>query len=209
MRFDLHGRDRRGRGKDRADFAGPGGGGGRGGFRGRRGGFGGPFGGSSGDWDGEGGPRGRVFASGELRLFLLHLLAGADRHGYELIKAVEELTGGAYAPSPGVVYPTLSLLVDEGLIAEVPGEGARRAFTLTEAGRAEIAARAEAIGTIAARLAGLAAAQGRGRNPVLARAMANLHLAVRNRARQGDSPADITHQIADILDEAARRIERL
>jgi DNA-binding PadR family transcriptional regulator len=103
----------------------------------------GDFGGGFGGWDDESGGRGgrgggrgrgRMFAGGELRLVLLRLVAEQDRHGYELIKAIEELTGGEYAPSPGVVYPTLSLLVDEGLLAEVAGEGSRKAFTVTEAG---------------------------------------------------------------------------
>ncbi len=67
-------------------------------------------------WDGEGagrrgrGGRGRMFASGELRLVVLALVGEQPRHGYELIKAIEELAGGVYAPSPGVVYPTLNLL---------------------------------------------------------------------------------------------------
>ena len=68
------------------------------------------------------GPRGlgrhgrpdRVFEQGDLRLVLLKLIADKPRHGYELIKAVEEAVGGAYAPSPGVVYPALTLLEDMG-----------------------------------------------------------------------------------------------
>ncbi len=62
--------------------------------------------------------RRRVFDSAELRLVLLKLLKDQPRHGYDLIRAVEELTAGAYSPSPGVVYPTLTLLSDMGHIAE-------------------------------------------------------------------------------------------
>ena len=77
---------------------------------------------------GEGGGRRRVFDSGELRLVLLKLISDQPRHGYDLIRAIEELTGGAYAPSPGVVYPTLTLLQDMGHIDEQKSEGARKAF---------------------------------------------------------------------------------
>ena len=59
-----------------------------------------------------------MFEGGELRLVLLKLIADEPRHGYELIKAIEEMTGGEYAPSPGIVYPTLTMLEDMGLIAE-------------------------------------------------------------------------------------------
>lgn len=191
-----------------------------GGGWGNRGGFGG-WGGSD-DWDDEGagfrgrgrhgGGRGRMFGPGELRLLLLLLLDEQDRHGYELIKAIEELAAGAYAPSPGVVYPTLSLLVDEGMIAEVPGEGARKAFTITDAGRAELAPRLEEAKAIVQRLGDFgkarADAEGRTGSPPLRRAMANLMIALRHRAGRGlDEPT--AHQIADILDEAARKIERL
>ena len=193
-------------------------GGGFGGW-GHRGGWGGGFGGE--DWDDEsfggrrgrhGGGRGRMFGPGELRLLLLLLLDEQDRHGYELIKAIEELAAGAYAPSPGVVYPTLSLLVDEGMIAEVPGEGARKAFTITDAGRAELAPRLEEAKAIVQRLGDFgkarADAEGRTGSPPLRRAMANLMIALRHRTGRGlDEPT--AHQIADILDEAARKIERL
>src|SRR3546814_7836503 len=65
----------------------------------------------------ESGRRRRMFDSGELRLVLLKLIADEPRHGYDLIRQVEELTSGAYAPSPGVIYPTLTLLDDMGQIA--------------------------------------------------------------------------------------------
>jgi DNA-binding PadR family transcriptional regulator len=173
-----------------------------------RGGFGGGgFGG--GRFGGGRGRGGRMFGQGELRLLLLSLLSGETRHGYDLIKAVEVLTGGAYAPSPGVVYPTLSLLVDEGLITEVPGEGARKAFAATEAGRAEAEARGEEIATIVARLKALADATSRESSPSVMRAMANLKLALKGRVYAAGFDESVAHQIADVLDEAARRIERL
>lgn len=169
--------------------------------RGHRGGHGGGHRG--------GGRMGRMFGSGELRLFLLHLIGEQQRHGYELIKAIEELSGGHYAPSPGVVYPTLSLLVDEGLIAEIPGEGARKAFAATPAGQAELVGKDEAIAAIRSRLEGLAEVRGREASPPVMRAMSNLKLALRQRAAAGALDKDTAHQIADILDDAARKIERL
>ena len=153
-----------------------------------------------------------MFGSGELRLLLLLLLDEQDRHGYELIKAIEELAAGAYAPSPGVVYPTLALLVDEGMIAEVPGEGARKAFTMTDAGRAELASRLDEAKAVVTRLGDFgkarSEAEGRSGSPPLRRAVANLMLALRHKVGRGMDEVT-AHQIADILDEAARRIERL
>jgi DNA-binding PadR family transcriptional regulator len=146
----------------------------------------------------------------------LLLLDEQDRHGYELIKAIEELAAGAYAPSPGVVYPTLALLVDEGMIVsvsgDVPGEGARKAFTMTEAGRAELASRLDEAKAVVQRLGDFgkarSEAEGRSGSPPLRRAVANLMLALRHKVGRGMDEATI-HQIADILDDAARRIERL
>jgi len=198
-----------------------------GGGWGHRGGGGGWGGGFGEGWDsdeppmggrrgggrfGGGGHRGRMFGPGELRLLLILLLDEQDRHGYELIKAIEELAGGDYAPSPGVVYPTLALLVDEGMITEVPGEGARKAFTMTDTGRAELAAKLEEAKAVVQRLGDFAKsraeAENRGSSPPLRRAVANLMLALRHTAGGGLEPAT-AHQIADILDEAARKIERL
>ncbi len=185
---------------------------------GPRGGFGrfgegrGPFGGGPfGSGPGGGGRArgGRMFAQGELRLLLLSLIVAENRHGYDLIKAVEDLTGGAYAPSPGVVYPTMSLLVDEALIAEAPGDGARKAFVATKAGQAETTARADEIAAIMARLKALADATTREASPPVMRAMANLKLALKGRVYAPGFDEAVAHRIADILDDAARRIERL
>ena len=75
-----------------------------------------------------------MFECGELRLVLLKLIADEPRHGYDLIRAIEELTGGEYAPSPGVVYPTLTLLQDMGLIEEAAVEGPRKPFQVDRRG---------------------------------------------------------------------------
>src|SRR5438270_6358128 len=87
--------------------------------------------------------RRRMFGGGELRLVLLKLIADEPRHGYDLIRAIEELTGGEYAPSPGVVYPTLTLLQDMGLIEEAAVKGPRKPFQVTDDGRAHLAEREE------------------------------------------------------------------
>ncbi|MFM5884705.1 MAG: PadR family transcriptional regulator [Novosphingobium sp.] len=182
---------------------------------GRRGRWGGSFGGGAegGDWGGRHrrgpGGRGRVFGNGELRLVLLDLLSEQPRHGYELIKAIEELTGGNYAPSPGVVYPTLNLLTDEGVIAEQAGDGSRKSYAATAAGQQEVADRAEEVARLKDRLRGLADDEQRHGAPPLRRAMGNLFTAVRQRAASGDFDRATMHQVADILDEAARKIERL
>ncbi|WP_432787957.1 PadR family transcriptional regulator [Novosphingobium rhizosphaerae] len=170
---------------------------------------GGPFGGGRGGRGGGRGGRGRMFATGELRLLVLSLVAEQDRHGYELIKAVEDLTGGQYAPSPGVVYPTLALLVDEGLIAEAAGEGTRKAFTATPAGRQELAGKAAELKVIVDRLTSLAQAGAREASPPVRRAFANLALALRQRVAAGEFDNETALAVADILDEAARKIERL
>ncbi|MEZ0066023.1 DNA-binding PadR family transcriptional regulator [Streptacidiphilus sp. MAP12-20] len=81
-----------------------------------------------------------VFAHGRLRLYLLKLLDEAPRHGYEVIRLLEERFHGLYAPSAGTVYPRLAKLEQEGLV-EHSVEGGRKVYRITEAGRAELTAR--------------------------------------------------------------------
>jgi DNA-binding PadR family transcriptional regulator len=86
----------------------------------------------------EAGRRARFFETGEIRIAILSLLSEGPKHGYQLMKEMEERSGGVYRASAGSVYPTLQLLEDEGLI-ECIQEGGRRVYHLTDAGRAELA----------------------------------------------------------------------
>lgn len=108
--------------------------GGRGGGHSFRGMFGGgPMG--RGGFGRGGGGGGRRFGPGDLRLILLSMIEEKQRHGYELIKDLEQKFGGAYAPSPGSVYPTLTLLEELGHIRSSTSEGNKRLFEITEEGR--------------------------------------------------------------------------
>jgi DNA-binding PadR family transcriptional regulator len=88
-------------------------------------------GGGGGDWF----RVGRMLAQGDLKLLALALIAEQPRHGYELIKLIEEKTSGCYSPSPGVVYPTLTFLEEAGYVTS-ESDGAKKRYTITEEGRA-------------------------------------------------------------------------
>lgn len=153
--------------------------------------------------------RSRMFGSGELRLALLSLIAEETRHGYELIKAVEELTDGAYAPSPGAVYPTLNLMVDEGVIQEAESDGARKNFAVTKEGQSELDERADEVEALLAKLASRGEHRAKNSSPDLFRAMGNLANVLRNKARRGGLGKEGVDEIVDLIDELAKRIERL
>ena len=153
--------------------------------------------------------RGRMFDSGELRLVLLRLISEEPRHGYDLIRAIEALTGGEYAPSPGVVYPTLTLLQDMELIEEAPGEGSRKPFQATAAGLQHLKEREGEAEAIFERLADLAPDAEQSAGPAIGRAVKNLMTALSHRIGRDGLDEDLLHEIAGILDEAAQRIERV
>src|SRR5689334_16847372 len=120
-----------------------------------------------------GGGRGRVFDQGELRFVILRLVAEKPRHGYEIIKAIEERLAGAYSPSPGVIYPTLTLLEELGYATASDGEGGRKRYTVTPEGEAFLAANQATVEAIFARMAARSAAGGEPPAPIV-RAMENL-----------------------------------
>ena len=151
----------------------------------------------------------RMFESGELRLVLLKLIADEPRHGYDLIRAIEDLTGGEYAPSPGVVYPTLTLLQDMGFIEEAEGEGARKPFQVTEEGRAHLEERSEEVDALFERLTDLKPAPENMAGPAIGRAVKNLMTALGHRLKAEGFREDLFLEIAAILDEAAQKIERV
>jgi DNA-binding PadR family transcriptional regulator len=168
----------------------------------------GRFGGRHGEGRPEGGRR-RVFDSGELRLVVLKLIADEPRHGYDVIRAIEDLTGGAYAPSPGVIYPTLTLLQDMGQIEEAAAEGTRRAFAVTAEGTAHLDEKKEEVAALLARLADLAAMREKTDGAPIRRAMGNLKAVLMHRLGTADVTRETLHEVAAILDEAAQKIERL
>lgn len=88
-----------------------------------------------------------VFSHGDLRLYLLFLLNEGPRHGYDLMQALTERTGGTYTPSAGTIYPRLAKLEEEGLVRSA-SDGRKTVYEITEAGRAEVASRSDEIGGI-------------------------------------------------------------
>jgi DNA-binding PadR family transcriptional regulator len=173
----------------------------------------GPFGRGPSPW-GEDGPgfgrggRKRMFDGGELKLILLRLIADRPRHGYDLIRAIEERTNGAYAPSPGIVYPTLTMLTEMGLIGEQSTDGARKIFEITPEGTAHLTENANEVAAMFARLDEIGAVRERTDAVPVRRAMHNLKSVLLHRLGEG-LDKDKLHAAVELIDEAARKIERL
>lgn len=155
-----------------------------------------------------GGGRGRerVFDHGDLRLVIMSLLAEAPRHGYDIIKALEEKVGGGYSPSPGVVYPTLTLLEELGHASITEEHGGRKLYTLTAEGQAYLDAHRPQADAIMQRVDQGASARRGPPSPVL-RAMENLSTALRMRLRGQEATDAQIRAIADAIDATARAVE--
>jgi DNA-binding PadR family transcriptional regulator len=154
-----------------------------------------------------GGRRGRMFGQGDLRLLILHLTAEKPRYGYDIIKAVEEKLAGLYSPSPGVVYPTLTLLEEMGLIAAQATDG-KKLYAATEEGRAHLAANQAALDGLLERMAAAGGAYGGG-SPQVLRALENFKAALRLRLARGPLSDEQIKALAAELDGAASRIENI
>jgi DNA-binding PadR family transcriptional regulator len=155
-----------------------------------------------------GGGRRRMFDGGELRLVLLKLIADKPRHGYDLIRAIEERTGGAYAPSPGIVYPTLTMLSEMGLIEEQVTDGARKQFAITPQGSTHLAEHDAEVVAMLARLDALGAMRERTDAVPIHRALHNLRSVLQSRLGEGLAKERM-HDAAALIDEVAQKIERL
>ena len=153
--------------------------------------------------------RGRPFDYGELRLLVLSMICEQPRHGYELMKAIEERMGGSYSPSPGVIYPTLSWLEDMGYAAVETDEAGRKRYQVTPEGNAFLAANRASVDALFSRI-GTAGREGRyeGVPAPIIRGMENLKLALRLRLRSGAIDQAAAENIAAALDLAAQSVER-
>ncbi|MFO1143944.1 MAG: DUF2218 domain-containing protein [Amaricoccus sp.] len=148
----------------------------------------------------------RPFDYGDLRLLVLSMAEEQPRHGYELIKAIEERTGGGYSPSPGVIYPTLAWLEDMGYAA-ASADGGRRRYAITEEGRAFLAANRAALEAVAER-----AGRGEGgRRPApeeVASAMHALKHALRRRFAAPPADPATVEGIAAAIRAATETVEQ-
>ena len=150
---------------------------------------------------------GRPFEQGDLRWLALDLIAAHPRHGYELIKAIEEAMGGHYSPSPGVIYPTLTLLEETGLVSGET-QGAKRLYSLTPEGRAELDTHAAEVEAARNRLLEARARMGGTPAPEMLRAMGNLRAALQIRLAKGELSSEAVRAVTSAIDRAASEIER-
>lgn len=165
-------------------------------------------------WGGRprGGPRrrgGRMFEQGDLKFVILRLLAEKPRHGYEIIKELEERSGGTYSPSPGTVYPTLVMLEDLGFARAKPEESGKKIYEITDEGRAHLEQHGGTVDDIFERMARVV--EGFFDAP-----MGEIHGAFRRvgKAAYGTATRNVRDpellgRIREILDRAAREIDGL
>ena len=147
-----------------------------------------------------------MFDQGHLKYVILQLLEEKPRHGYEIIKEIEERFSGAYSPSPGTVYPTLTLLEDLGYARAKPEEGGKKIYEITDEGRAHLAENKPLIDDIFSKIEEFA--QSLFGEPMMDvnRGLKNVASAIYGAKRHGRS-ADQIRKIKDILEKAAGDIE--
>lgn len=152
---------------------------------------------------------GRMFEQGAIKLLALGLVAERPCYGYDLIKFIEGLVGGDYSPSPGVIYPTLSYLVDMGWATVADGEAGRKQYAITPAGLAQLEGQRAESTALQERLRLIREGAGARRSPDVERAMGNLKAVLQVRFSQGAADADLAHRVAVLIDEAALAIQKL
>lgn len=149
---------------------------------------------------------GRVLDREELKLLLLFFLRDGELHGYEFIREMKSRSSGAYAPSPGMVYPALGELADDGLITRISEKAGRKSFVLADSGRAKVMEQTDAVEALLMRLADLSRTKMQRHAPV-ERALANLDLVLATATEDADF--DRIDRIVALIDTVARDIERL
>jgi DNA-binding PadR family transcriptional regulator len=150
-----------------------------------------------------------MFGHGDLKFVVLSLLAEKPRHGYEIIRELEDRFGGTYSPSPGTVYPTLSLLEDLGYATARAEEGNRKVFEITDEGRKYLEQNQSVVDDIFGRVEEMGSFVFGSAMSVLGPAFGNLGRATFRAAmrRQGDE--QWMQRAREILERAARDIEGL
>lgn len=155
-------------------------------------------------WRGRGG---RLFEQGDLKYVILRLLEDKPRHGYEIIKELEGRFGGSYAPSPGTVYPTLTMLEDLGYARVVPEEGGKKIYEITDEGRKYLAEHSTTVDDIFGRIAQFV--EGITDSPMreLNTSFQRLARATYKTATSHLSDKELIQRIRDIIQKAADEVE--
>jgi DNA-binding PadR family transcriptional regulator len=153
---------------------------------------------------GGGSRAGRVFDQGDLKYVILQLLVEKPRHGYEIIKAIEERFGGAYSPSPGTVYPTLTMLEDMGYARVTPEESGKKVYEITDEGRKYLEDNRSAVDDIFSRITEFA-------QSIFGEPMMQVHRAMKDVGRavyvqNAKRTPEQLKRISDILERAAAEI---
>jgi DNA-binding PadR family transcriptional regulator len=147
-----------------------------------------------------------MFGAGDLRYVILQLISEKPSHGYEIIKSIEERLGGAYAPSPGVIYPVLTMLEEMGY-ATATTEGTRKLYSITEEGSKALAGNRAAVDALFARMDSIRSVQVSQRPQQIERAVENFRMVLR--MKLGALTTEQIHAVTDIIDDAAKKIERV
>jgi len=160
---------------------------------------------------GRGGPwrAGRMFEQGDLKFVILQLLAEKPRHGYDIIKALEERSGGRYAPSPGTVYPTLTLLEEMGYAGATVEEGGKRVYAITDEGRAYLEANRSTVDEVLERLTQLGASIFGDTVRPAHEAMGALGREYARLIWRKNPDSDLAAKVAEVLQRAARELSEL
>lgn len=158
---------------------------------------------------GRSGRMGRIFEQGDLKYVILRLLEEKPRHGYEVIKELEDRFGGAYSPSPGTVYPTLTMLEDLGYAKAVTEDGGRKIYTITPEGSAYLAEHSTTVDSIFERIATFV--EGFLDEPMMDvnHAFRRVGRAAYSHASRNVNDAGKLKRVKEILDRAAAELELL
>jgi len=152
--------------------------------------------------------RERMFETGDIRLLMLHFLQQRSAHGYELIKAIEELSKGEYTPSASIIYPNLTFLEEQGYIFARQEEGGKKQYTLTAEGSTLLGKQTEQLESVTERLHSLAILSNNRSIPEMQRAINNIRMALNLRLAKGPIEQETLYKITDALDRATKEIER-
>ena len=150
-----------------------------------------------------------MFEQGDLKYVILQLLAEKPRHGYEIIKELEERFGGSYAPSAGTVYPTLSLLEDLGYASVTTEDGGKKVYSITDEGRKYLEENKGAVEDIFERISKIGSSFLSDAMMEVNRAFGKVARATYATAPWHTSDKEFTLKLREILEDAARRIDEL